>query len=504
MQTPSEPFDSTKIQSLFISREVLSAAKKLAICFEKFDLKTALELRLDVVEITFSNKSHSDLGKRLLFEIIARTDIKVLEAAIGEYKNNLEPELRTALDLLDFMHQKCPSEVIKTFFSYRGILEKAPEKIAILFSEIRRNAEDKLWDKVADGWLTFNGMATSLADLAPIISYLSDICKSVLQEKEVESICLSESLLIGPIFQNHCKIRVGLNWIIANRVVDLSMNIAERVVGSSELKLYDQHIELISLYDNLFNRCGPLHYQLTSKVGMPANALKLQHTLESMVIAQVEFLNIFPWPYKIATGIENYQRAFKDQIGIFAPIVDSHFDQLQARLNLETAQIHKEDGSEEILALLNHLRLEVTTGRAETKDGFDKIGSRIDTMGLGKFRQTEKPIDENEARRLFALIKELSDANTAKRKAPIIEVFRLYCVEGLTAKQIAKQCRCTKSLIVLRLGGIREKLGRDPAELRLMSSHFEKIEDSLSDSRAKQIHRESALENEEQSEQYGD
>jgi len=213
MQTPSEPFDSPRMQLLFISGEVLSAAKKVGICFEEFELRTALELRLDVVEITFSSKSYSDLGERLLFEIIARTDITSLEAAIREYQNTLEPEFKTALELLELMHQICPSEVIKFFFSYRGLLKKAPEKIAILFSEIRRKAENKLWDEVADDWIVFSRMTSFLAHMATLISYLCDIILNALQEKEVESIRRVEPLLIGPIVQDHCKIRVGLNWI---------------------------------------------------------------------------------------------------------------------------------------------------------------------------------------------------------------------------------------------------------------------------------------------------
>lgn len=103
-----------------------------------------------------------------------------------------------------------------------------------------------------------------------------------------------------------------------------------------------------------------------------------------------------------------------------------------------------------------------------------------------------EPASDDEARRLFALLKEL-DEQTNVRKAPVIQVFRLYCLEGLSRAAVAKRCGCVESLVTLRLKAIHKKLGRKPAELRQLSPQFERMEDSLSDSRAKHIHRKSAI-----------
>jgi len=102
------------------------------------------------------------------------------------------------------------------------------------------------------------------------------------------------------------------------------------------------------------------------------------------------------------------------------------------------------------------------------------------------------PATDDEARRLFALLKEL-DAETNVRKAPVSQVFRLYCLEQLSRTAVAKRCGCVESLITLRLKAIEKKLGRHPMELRQLSPQFERIEDSLSDPRAKHIHRKNVI-----------
>ncbi len=72
-------------------------------------------------------------------------------------------------------------------------------------------------------------------------------------------------------------------------------------------------------------------------------------------------------------------------------------------------------------------------------------------------------------------------------------VFLLYCAEALSAVEIARRCHCTKGLIFIRLRWLRAKLGRDPAELRQYSAHFESIGQSLSDPRARHIYRKGAV-----------
>jgi hypothetical protein len=104
------------------------------------------------------------------------------------------------------------------------------------------------------------------------------------------------------------------------------------------------------------------------------------------------------------------------------------------------------------------------------------------------FAPTAQPVAEDIARRLFVLAKAL-DSEPTLRKASPSTVLRLYCVEALEPDQIARKLGCARSLIYSRLQLLARKLGRHPAELRQYSSHFQAIEDSLSDPRARHIHR---------------
>jgi hypothetical protein len=105
---------------------------------------------------------------------------------------------------------------------------------------------------------------------------------------------------------------------------------------------------------------------------------------------------------------------------------------------------------------------------------------------------SEEVASDEDARRLFALLKALESEGNY-RKAPVTRVFQLYCLEGLTRDEVAKLCRCVPSLVTLRLKAIERKLGRKASELRQLSGHFERIAESLTDERARHIHRESAM-----------
>jgi hypothetical protein len=87
---------------------------------------------------------------------------------------------------------------------------------------------------------------------------------------------------------------------------------------------------------------------------------------------------------------------------------------------------------------------------------------------------------------LFALVKAL-ESETRYRKAPLIRVFYLHCVEGLTQGAVAKECRCSLALIKIRLQALEQKLGRKPAALRAYSPAFDRLKASLSDWRARHI-----------------
>jgi hypothetical protein len=114
--------------------------------------------------------------------------------------------------------------------------------------------------------------------------------------------------------------------------------------------------------------------------------------------------------------------------------------------------------------------------------------------------EMKEAVTDDEARKLFVLLEQL-DSETLVRKAPVSQVFRLYCVEGLSRNAVAKRCGCVPTLITERLRVIEERLGRKPIELRGLSSQFEQIDDSLSDSRASHIHRKSAIDDGESDEE---
>ena len=98
---------------------------------------------------------------------------------------------------------------------------------------------------------------------------------------------------------------------------------------------------------------------------------------------------------------------------------------------------------------------------------------------------------EEEALRLFALVKKL-DGEGGKPPL-VITVFQLYCVEGLSAEKVCQRCKCGKGTVLARLKRLREVTGKHPRALRALSGQFERIEKELSDSRARRIHRQSAM-----------
>ncbi len=110
--------------------------------------------------------------------------------------------------------------------------------------------------------------------------------------------------------------------------------------------------------------------------------------------------------------------------------------------------------------------------------------------------ETKGSLQEDEAPKLFAIVKALDSAGNAARKAPVFTVFRLYCMESLSAEQVARRCHCSKGTVMNRLQMIRQSTGTAPEKLRAYSTQFGQIEESLTDERARRIHRKSAIDEE--------
>jgi len=61
----------------------------------------------------------------------------------------------------------------------------------------------------------------------------------------------------------------------------------------------------------------------------------------------------------------------------------------------------------------------------------------------------------------FALMEKL-ESGRGLRAPWIAKVFRLYCVEGMSAAQVARECRCWKASVTRRLKLIWRKTGISP------------------------------------------
>jgi hypothetical protein len=109
------------------------------------------------------------------------------------------------------------------------------------------------------------------------------------------------------------------------------------------------------------------------------------------------------------------------------------------------------------------------------------------------FTPQPKEADQDLARRAFALVENL-DTEKPLRPPSLLTVFRYYCIEELSATSIARKCRCSKPTVLRRLALIQTRTGLDPQQLRRLSPHIANLEDSLADSRAAEIHRQTLIE----------
>jgi hypothetical protein len=148
---------------------------------------------------------------------------------------------------------------------------------------------------------------------------------------------------------------------------------------------------------------------------------------------------------------------------------------------------------------------------AQAQAGCFVLGSCVELSGNGTLRplvtpgelfarfspQPKEALAEGAARQAIALVRAL-EAEPAARKAPLYTVFRLYCIEGFTVAQVARHCRCARSLVFVRLAALRRKLGADPRTFRQYSPHLERMEESLADPRARRVYRKGAAYGEEE------
>ena len=102
--------------------------------------------------------------------------------------------------------------------------------------------------------------------------------------------------------------------------------------------------------------------------------------------------------------------------------------------------------------------------------------------------EKESPVSEDVARSAFALLVRLE--LDAPLKAPsVLTVFRLYCVDGLSAERVARKCRCGKATVMRRLQFIEARTGVKAEQFRAMSGHLQQLDDDLNASGAREIYR---------------
>ena len=95
------------------------------------------------------------------------------------------------------------------------------------------------------------------------------------------------------------------------------------------------------------------------------------------------------------------------------------------------------------------------------------------------------------AAKVFQLLTAL-DPDNGLRKAPPIKVFLLHFRQGLEPTEIARICHCHRTLIFARLRQMQKRLPWKPQQLRELSSHVEALQETLTDPRARNIHRKGA------------
>ena len=71
----------------------------------------------------------------------------------------------------------------------------------------------------------------------------------------------------------------------------------------------------------------------------------------------------------------------------------------------------------------------------------------------------------------------------------MLTVFRLYCVDGFSAGEVARKCRCSKGTVINRLRLIEERTGMKPEQFRARSDQFARMEKEFADSGAQDIYR---------------
>lgn len=114
---------------------------------------------------------------------------------------------------------------------------------------------------------------------------------------------------------------------------------------------------------------------------------------------------------------------------------------------------------------------------------------------FARFTPQPRTMDTDLSARVFAIVLKLDTDKPLKPS--LLRVFRLYCIDELSCDGVARKCETTKTTVVRRLAMLEARIGVHPRELRRLSPHLAKLQDSTKDSRAEHIRPESLLDDEE-------
>jgi hypothetical protein len=147
-------------------------------------------------------------------------------------------------------------------------------------------------------------------------------------------------------------------------------------------------------------------------------------------------------------------------------------------------------------AVLGDLGKRVAQGRP-LELAIARVESKLDAIAKSRnqARNEDDSLPEDVARQAVAMVKQLDTTNRLK-KPSILTVFRLYCINEMSATEIAAQCGCSKASIMKRLKILSVKTGVPAGRLRRYSAQFERMEAAMGDWRAKRIHRQGIAEGE--------
>jgi hypothetical protein len=107
---------------------------------------------------------------------------------------------------------------------------------------------------------------------------------------------------------------------------------------------------------------------------------------------------------------------------------------------------------------------------------------------FAQFTPQPREAEEAAAQQAFALVRRLEEENPRRvTQLSAVTVFRLYCVEGLTAEAISKKLGYSKMTVLRRLKDIEKQTGQAVSSLRALSIHLGSLGEEVSDSRARKI-----------------